>query len=146
MHSTDVKRGDLRRGFGTFIVGLSAVELVFPGCIVKRGQQLSGSDPVANINAARQYSAPGPKAQGRFIVGMDLTGSFQRGKGLGGPDDDVAYRSRRVGLIFVFITAAGQRKNRQRKQGQGKKMQLGKGARHAVQMMQAVAEGEKKFV
>jgi hypothetical protein len=77
---------------------------------------------------------------------MDLTGSFQRGKGLGGANDDVAYRSRRVGLIFVFITAAGQRKNRQRRQGQGKKMQPGKGARHAVQMMQAVAEGEKKFV
>jgi hypothetical protein len=92
-----------------------------PGCIFKRGQQLSGSDPIANINATRQYPALGTKAQGRFIVGMDLTGSFQRGKGLGGANDDVAYLSRRVRLIFVFITAAGQRKNRQRKQGQGRK-------------------------
>jgi hypothetical protein len=42
----------------------------------------------------------------------------------------------------VFITAAGQRKNRQRKQGQEENAAR-KGARHAVQMMQAVAEGEK---
>jgi hypothetical protein len=41
----------------------------------------------------------------------------------------------------VFITAAGQRKNRQRKQGQRKCSQ--ESARHAVQMMQTVAEGEK---
>ena len=146
MHATDVKRGDLGRGFGAFIVGRCAVQLVLPGRIIKRGQQLSGSDPVANINATRQYPASGAKAQGRFIVGMDLTGSFQRGKGLGGANDDVAYLTHWVRFVFVFITAAGQRKNRQREQGQGKKMQPGKGARHAVQMMQAVAEGEKKFV
>src|SRR5690606_33675510 len=35
LHSTDVKRGDLRRGFSTFIVGRRAVELVLPGRVVK---------------------------------------------------------------------------------------------------------------
>jgi hypothetical protein len=99
LHSTDVKRGDLGRGFGAFIVGRRAVELVLPGRIIKRGQQLSGSDPVANINATRQYPASGTKAQGRFIVGMDLTGSFQRGKGLGGANDDVAYLRAGSGLF-----------------------------------------------
>jgi hypothetical protein len=78
-----------------------------PGCIFKRGQQLSGSDPIANIDATRQYPAAGTKAQGRFIVGMDLTGSFQRGKGLGGANDDVAYLRTGSGLFSCLSPQPG---------------------------------------
>ena len=77
---------------------------------------------------------------------MDLTGPFQRGEGLGCTYDDVAHRTHWGRLIFLFVTAAGERKNHQREQDQREKIYPGKSTRHAVQMVQAVAEGENKFV